>query len=207
MDYLSARTNMVESQVRTTDVTDVEIQDAMRVIPRERFVVPARAALAYSDRAAEYAPGRFLLPPRDVGKLLQAARPRQGERALAIAAPYAAAVMARIGCRVTALDSSEALASVRPALEAEGATVAAGEIDRPQGEFDLVVSEGAVAALPDAWLEAVAPGGRLAVVLRRGAVGKATLFVRAGEVLSAREIFDSFPPLLPGFEPKAAFVF
>ena len=207
MDFISARMNMVESQVRTNDVTDVEIQDAMRVIPRERFVLPARAALAYSDRPPEYAPGRFLLPPRDVGKLLQAARPRAGERALAIAAPYAAAVMARLGARVIALDSSDALAQVRPALEGDGVSVASGDLAAPEGTYDVVVSEGAVAEVPDGWLAAVAPQGRLAVVIRGGAVGKATLYVRAGEALSARAVFDSFPPLLPGFEPRQAFVF
>ena len=207
MDFLSARTNMVESQVRTNDVTDVEIQDAMRAIRRERFVLPSREALAYSDRPPEYAPGRFLLPPRDVGKLLQAARPRAGERVLAIAAPYAAAVAARIGAQVTALDTPDALARVRTELEGEGVSIVTGDLDRPEGAYDLLVSEGAVAEFPQGWLGAVGPGGRLAVVLRRGAVGKATLYVRSGETLSAREIFDSFPPLLPGFEPQTAFVF
>lgn len=207
MDFLSARTNMVESQVRTTDVTDVEVQDAMRVVPRERFVSPARATLAYSDRAPEYAAGRFLLPPRDVGKLLQAARPRRGERALAVAAPYAAAVMARMGCHVTALDTADALAHVRAALEAEGVAAAAGDLAAPEGAFDVIVSEGAVAEVPAGWVEALAPGGRLAAVIRRGAVGKATLYVRGEQALSAREVFDSFPPLLPGLEPRPAFVF
>lgn len=207
MDLISARANMVESQVRTNDVTDVEIQDAMRVIARERFVLPARLALAYSDRPAEYAPARFLLPPRDVGKLLQAARPRAGERALAVAAPYAAAIMARMGLRVTALDTSDALAHVRPALEAEGVSVVSGDLAALEGSHDVVVSEGAVAEVPDAWLGALAPQGRLAVVVRRGAVGKATVYLRSDETLSAREAFDSFPALLPGFEPKAAFVF
>ena len=207
MDFLSARANMVESQVRTNDVTNVQIQDAMRVIPRERFVSEARLSLAYSDRAVEYAPDRFLLPPRDVGKLLQAAQPRAGERALAIAAPYAAAVMARLGLEVTALDSPEALARVRDAVAGEGAAVAAGDPAAPSGPYDLVLSEGAVAEVPPSWMEAVAPGGRLAVIIRRGAVGKATLYVRSGEAWSAREVFDSFPPLLPGFEPRSAFVF
>jgi protein-L-isoaspartate(D-aspartate) O-methyltransferase len=207
MDFLSARTNMVESQVRTNDVTDVEVQDAMRAIRREAFVAPARSSLAYSDRAVEYAPGRFLLPPRDVGKLLQAARPRNGERALAIAAPYAAAIMARMGVSVTALDTPEALAPVREALEGEGVSVLSGDLARPEGGYDLVVSEGGVAEAPQGWFEAVAPGGRLAAVIRRGAVGKATLYLRAGEAWSAREAFDSFPPLLPGFEPNREFVF
>lgn len=207
MDYTSARLNMVESQVRTVDVTDTAIQGAMRRIPRERFVLPARAALAYADRFVEYAPGRWIMPPRDVAKLLHAAHPRPGERALVIAGPYAAAVLARVGCRVDVLESDDANVHAGLALAGEGVDVAAGDLASPTGAYDLVVSEGAVSAVPDAWLAAVAPAGRLAAVVRRGPVGKAVVYQRAGEAWSAREMFDSTPPWLPGFEPQSAFVF
>src|ERR1051325_9266370 len=96
-DYAAARLHMVKSQVRTSDVADVRIQDAMRALPRERFLTADKAFLAYADIEAEYAPGRCLLKPRDLGKLLQALRPMPGERALAIAAPYAAAVLEALG--------------------------------------------------------------------------------------------------------------
>src|SRR5271168_4590168 len=96
-DFAAARTNMVDSQVRPSDVTDVFIQDAMRAVRREHFVPSGKRALAYADTEIEYAPGRWLLPPRDVAKLLQAVVPRAGEAALAISAPYAAAVLAHMG--------------------------------------------------------------------------------------------------------------
>jgi len=60
-DTFAARLNMVESQVRTADVTDLRIQDAMRRIPREAFLPAARAYQAYADVEPEYAPGRRLL--------------------------------------------------------------------------------------------------------------------------------------------------
>jgi protein-L-isoaspartate(D-aspartate) O-methyltransferase len=207
MDFTSARLNMVESQVRTVDVTDAAVQNAMRAIHRERFVGPGQAALAYADRPVQYAPGRHLMMPRDVAKLLQAAHPRPGERALAIAAPYAAAVMARMGLSVTALESPEAEAHARLALEGEGVRVVAGDLSAPEGEWDVVLTEGAVVQPPQAWLDALARGGRLAVVVRRGPTGKATIFQNAGEAFGAREVFDAVPPWLPGFEPQPAFVF
>jgi protein-L-isoaspartate(D-aspartate) O-methyltransferase len=207
MDFTSARINMVESQVRTNDVTDVTIQEAMRAIHRERFVMPSRLPLAYADRFVEYADARWLMPPRDVAKLLQAVRPRRGERALAIAAPYAAAVMARMGAAVTALQDARSDAHTRLALEEEGGSVLAGDLQVPEGAWDVIVTEGAVAAVPDTWLQALTPGGRLGVVIRRGPVGKATVYTRAGDAFSARDVFDSLPPWLPGFEPKAAFAF
>src|SRR5207253_2599355 len=89
------------------DVTDIRIQDAMRDLPRESFAPAGKAYLAYADAEVEYAPGRVLLTPRDVSKLLQALRPMPGERALAIAAPYAAAVLERLGLTVTRQDGDD----------------------------------------------------------------------------------------------------
>ncbi len=208
MDFVSARLNMVESQVRTNDVTDVDIADAMRAIPRERFVRPDRAHLAYAETPVEYAPGRRLLEPRDLSKLVFALRPRAGERALAIAAPYAAAVLARMGLSVTALEPAESDAPIRAALEAEGVVVVGGDLAAPAGSFDLIVCEGAVARLPDAWAASLAPGGRLGVVERSGPLGRACVYSKGSEGGLARwTAFDATPPFLPGFEPAPAFAF
>lgn len=183
-DFAAARLNMVESQVRTQDVTDVRLHDAMRGLAREGFVPADKAYLAYADLEVEYAPGRWLLKPRDVAKLLQDLRPMPGERALAISAPYAGAVMAALGVEVTR-------------AEAGG--------DLPAGTFDLVVCEGAVARAPEAWLKAVALNGRLGVVERDGPVGKACLYVRAADGVGRRELFDCFSPVLAGFEAHHGF--
>jgi protein-L-isoaspartate(D-aspartate) O-methyltransferase len=185
-DFTTARLNMVESQVRTQDVTDVRIHDAMRAIPREQFVPAARAFAAYADVEVEYAPGRVLLKPRDVAKLLQALRPMPGERALAISAPYAAAVMEAMGLIVKRADAGEALAA---------------------GDYDIIICEGAVARAPQGWLDVLAPTGRLGLVERTGAVGKACLYMRAPDGVGHRELFDAFPPVLAGFEPVPGFAF
>jgi protein-L-isoaspartate(D-aspartate) O-methyltransferase len=185
-DFAAARLNMVESQVRTQDVTDVRIHDAMRAIPRERFVPETKSHLAYTDIEVEYAPGRWLLKPRDVGKLLQALRPMPGESALAIGAPYAAAVLEELGASVTRVEAGDSL---------------------PAGEFAIVVCEGAVARLPESWANALAMNGRLGVVERDGPVGKACLYVKADDGMGRRDLFDAFPPVLAGFEAHHGFAF
>ena len=178
---------MVESQVRTADVTDVRIHDAMRELQRERFMPEGKAHLAYADIEVEYAPGRWLLKPRDVAKLVQAVRPMPGERALAIAAPYAAALIEHMGLPVVRAD--EDLARL------------------PAGEFDVVVCEGAVARAPEAWLQTLATNGRLGLVERDGPVGNACLYVRAEDGIGRRELFDAFPPVMAGFEAQHGFAF
>ena len=111
-DFAAARDIMVDSQVRPNDVPDLRIQDAMRAIPREGLVPPAKAAIAYADAEIEYAPGRWLLAPRDVAKLLQALAPRAGEAALAISAPYAGAILSAMGLAVTACDAADTVTAL-----------------------------------------------------------------------------------------------
>jgi protein-L-isoaspartate(D-aspartate) O-methyltransferase len=186
-DFAAQRATMVESQVRTADVTDYAIQDAMRAVPREALLPPRTAWMAYADVEAPYAPGRWLLKPRDVGKLLQAVRPLAGERALAICAPYAAAVMQAMGLAVSRLDE--------------------GDLTAPGGAWDVVVCEGAVPAAPVGWREALGPGGRLGAVERQGPIGRAVLYLRSDRDVGRRDLFDCAPPIMAGFEPKPAFTF
>jgi protein-L-isoaspartate(D-aspartate) O-methyltransferase len=189
IDFAAQRAAMVEGQVRVADVTDYAIQDAMRAVPRESLLPADKAYLAYADVEVPYAPGRWLLKPRDVAKLLQALKPRTGERALAIAAPYAAAVLQAMGLVVTRLDD--------------------GDLTQPAGAaYDLVVCEGAVAEPPAGWLAVLAPeGGRLGVVVKEGPVGRAVLYIRTPHDVGRRDVFDSSQPFMAGFEPKQAFAF
>jgi protein-L-isoaspartate(D-aspartate) O-methyltransferase len=182
LDLSAARQTMVDTQVRVADVTDLFVQSAMRAVPREAYC-GANAHLAYADAPVEYAPGYWLLRPRDVAKLLQAVRPRAGERALAIHAPYAAAVLEKIGLSVDSHDGISPIA----------------------GEYDVIVTEGAVCNLPDSWKEALKVGGRAGAVERDGAAGQAKLYLRTEEGVGSRVVFDAQAPLLPGFERTAVF--
>ncbi|HUO23320.1 MAG TPA: protein-L-isoaspartate O-methyltransferase [Caulobacteraceae bacterium] len=184
-DYQAARLTMVESQVRTNDVTDLTLQDAMRLAPRETLLPPQKALTAYADTEIEYAPGRYLMRPRDVAKLLQALKPVAGEKALAIGAPYAAMVLGLMGLTVDQ-------------IEVDG---------QPQGAYDVIITEGAVAEVPAAWTAALADRGRLGVVVRETAAGKARIYVSTDGRVAWREVFDSHPPYAPGMAPKAQFAF
>jgi protein-L-isoaspartate(D-aspartate) O-methyltransferase len=184
-DFAAERDIMVDTQVRPQDVTDLAIQDAMRAFPRERLTPPGKAWLAYADSEIEYAPGRWMLRPRDVAKLLQAVRPRAGERALAIAAPYAAEILTLMDLTVSRLDGHD-LKSIT-------------------GAYDLIVCEGAIAAAPESWKAALAIGGRLGVVEREGPVGRAVLYLRAEATKGSRALFDCTPPVMAGFEAEHGF--
>lgn len=207
MDFAAARKVMVDSQVRVNDVTDRALQAALLETPRERFVPQDRAFTAYAEVEADIAGGRRLMLARDLSKLLMALAARPEETALVIAGPYAAAVLARMGLTVTAQESDAAVFEVvGPALAEAGVAAVVAPLDQPAGEgYDLIVSEAAVPARPEAWLKALKVGGRLAVVERAGPAGKAVLYVKGESGVSRRELFDAAPPVLAELAPEPTF--
>lgn len=207
MDFAAARKVMVDSQVRVNDVTDRALQAALLAVPRERFLPSERAWSAYAEIEPEIAGERRLMLARDLSKLLMALDARPGERALALAAPYAAAVLARLGLDVTAQESDGAVFGVVGGILAEeGVRTITAPLGAPaDGGYDVIVCEGAVPGRPEAWLDALNVGGRLAVVERTGAVGKAVLYVRGEQGVSRRELFNAAPPLLAELSPIPIF--
>lgn len=216
MDFERARYLMVESQVRTNDVTDPRILRAMRTVPRELFAPAPKRSLAYADFELEAAPGRTLMRPRDVAKLIEALAPQADDRALEIAGAtgYGAALLAACCKEVITLDPDPELSfAARAALESCGianartvSTVAAeGWAD--EAPYNVIMLNGAAEIVPDAWLAQLAPGGRLGVIVRSGAAGSARIYTRSGEAVSFRIAFDAAPPVAPGLEQPATFRF
>jgi len=214
MDFARARDIMVESQVRPSDVTDSRIVHAMRMLPRERFAPAHKKAFAYADMELEVAPGRSLLRPRDLAKLIQALAPQAGERALEIAGAtgYGAAVLAACCKEVITLDPDADLSfAARSALESCGVTnaktVSTAAVDgwKDEAPYEVILLNGAAEIVPEAWIEQLAPGGRLGVIVREGAAGAARIYTRTGDASAFRTAFDAFPPVAPGLTRPHAF--
>lgn len=209
MDFHASRQNMVESQVRVNDVTDQALVAAMRTVRRERLCAPSESFRAYAEVEPTIAPERVLMAPRDVSKLLQTLEPVAGESALALAAPYAAAVLAGAGLKVTAQEADpRAMAVIEPYLKELGVATRTQDLKTPSGaDYDVIVVEGAVEEVPENWLKALKVGGRLAVVLKDGPVGRARIYLRLASGYSERDAFDSSPSTLPGFRRAPSFQF
>ena len=216
MDFARARDFMVESQVRPSDVTDKRIIRAMRTLPRERFVPAAKRTIAYGDLEVEVSPGRMLMRPRDLSKLIQSLAPQANERALEIAGAtgYGAAVLSACCKEVIALDPDPDISfAARAALESCGVTnvktVSTAAVDgwADEAPYDLILLNGAAEIVPEAWLAQLAPGGRLGVIVRQGAAGSARIYTRANDASAYRSVFDAAPPVAPGLTKPPAFSF
>jgi protein-L-isoaspartate(D-aspartate) O-methyltransferase len=221
-DFSVQRVNMVESQVRTSDVTDQRIVRAMLEVPRELFVPAEQASLAYMDDPVPVTArprtgdARRLLPPRTLAKLLQllAVGPQSVVLDVGCATGYSTAVLARLAERVVALEADRDLARAATAalakLGARNAVVAEGPLagGAPAHErFDAILLNGAVPSVPPALLNGLVDGGRLAAVLCRGPVSRAYLWRRSGSTIDSQPAFEAAAAPLPGFEEPAEFVF
>ncbi len=212
--FAYARQRMIDGQIRPERVRHPFILAAMAALPRERFVPPRDADIAYADREIPLGHGRALREPRVTARLLQAAAPHRGERAIVIAAGtgYAAALLSRLGLEVIAVEGNDAL---RKAGEAACAAVGAAvtwQADAtlpPSNTYDLVLIDGGVEFVPDAIAGAVAPRtGRLATILvAPDAPGRAVIGEHTGAELRLREVFDANASILDGFRTERSFVF
>lgn len=209
-DFATSRTAMVDRQLRTTGVNDPAVLAAMSRVPRERFVPADRAAIAYADARVPLAPGRALLEPMTLGLLLTHLGVRPGERVLVIGAGtgYSAAVLGHMGAEITALEQDAALAQAarEAGVKVEAGPLAAGW---PAGApYDVLLVDGAVAALPPALLAQLRDGGRVgAVVVAENGVGAATVGAVVGGHFGGTARFEAGASVLPGFERPREFVF
>ncbi|MCK5744615.1 MAG: protein-L-isoaspartate O-methyltransferase, partial [Oricola sp.] len=172
---------------------------------------------AYVEREIAYAPGRTLITVRDFAKLAAAAAPHAGDLCLTVAAGagYSTAVLARLVDMVVAVEGDEALAAAAQdnltKLGVSNAAVLqvpheAGAAD--QGPYDLIFIDGVIEKRPDALLQQLKDGGRLAAIQRIGGVSRGVLYRRSGDAFACVEKFDaSAKTVLPGFAAEKTFVF
>ncbi len=216
VDYAEARHNMVENQIRTNRVTDPLVIEAMGQLPREKFVPEALQGIAYIDEAIEIAPGRFLIEPMVLARLLQAAEIKKTDVVLEIGcgAGYAAAVIASMANTVVTLESDTSLSSHSTTTLSDlgidiVAVVEGSLVDGypKQAPYDVIFFNGAVAEVPKAIKEQLVEGGRLVAIESKKGVGKGILITNHHGIFTQTELFDAGTPFLPGFEPAPEFVF
>lgn len=207
------RSAMIDSQLRTNDVIDPAVVGAMGAEPREAYVPAAFAGVAYMDRAIALGNGRMLNPPLVTGRMLVAAAVRPGMRVLLVgsATGYTAALLARIGAEVHAVEEQADLMTIAQDAAA-GADIrwVAGPLAAgapAAAPFDRIIIEGAIETLPDALAAQLAEGGRLVAARREGAVSRLVLGVKAGGAVPLRSFADMDVAPLPGFAAPAGFQF
>src|SRR5690349_15444792 len=184
-----ARAQMVGQQIRAWDVLDERVLDAMSRTPRE-FIVPERyAGLAFADTEIPLAPGQHMLPPKIVGRLLQALEAAPGMRALVVGCGtgYVPACLSAMGASVRAVEiSTDLAAAARHNLRRAGF----GQVEVVTGDtyhldlgrdYALIAVCGSLPLYDEIFARALAVGGKLFVVVGDTQIQEAMLVTRTGE--------------------------
>jgi protein-L-isoaspartate(D-aspartate) O-methyltransferase len=219
-----ARFNMIEQQIRPWDVLDQTVLSLLATVRREDFVPPHHRALAFVDTQVPLlegdAAGPCMLEPKVEARLLQALQVQRHETVLEVGtgSGFMAALLAHRAQKVTTLECRAPLAQMaRDSLARNGidnttvleVTAAAGAQGLPaEGPFDVILLSGSVSAVPQALLQQLKPGGRLAAVVGELPIMRARLYTRAGDAAwSQTDLFDTVAPRLEGFGEPTRFSF
>ncbi|MAP94250.1 MAG: protein-L-isoaspartate(D-aspartate) O-methyltransferase [Ponticaulis sp.] len=211
-----ARKRMVDSQIKPNDVTDDRVIAAFLKVPREFYLPKAQQDIAYSEIELPTVEGRHFWLARDLSKLLQALEVRATDLALVIGAGegYSASLLNELADTVIALDQNPDVAD-----KASDALLSAG-IDRvafvtgdllnghpPEAPYNVILVNGLVEYVPDAWLEQLAPGGRLGVVVGNEKNGEVRVYTKSAKSVSYHTEFNCTPPSLPEVRKEVGFAF
>lgn len=220
IESATQRLNMVESQVRPSDVVDRRVPAAMLAIPREIFVPEASRTVAYMDELIRVGePGqtpRFLLPPRVLAKLIQHLEIEADDLVLDIgcATGYGTAILAQLAQTVVGLECDASVAELAAAAiratDVDNAVVVTGALERghaDEGPYDAILINGAVHEVSAELLDQLKDGGRLVAIEVDDGCGRAKQWRRIDDVFNAIWLFDANAPVLPGFEIERQFEF
>lgn len=174
-DYAARRDRMIERDIVGRGISDARVIEAMRRVPREEFVPPARRRVAYDDAPLPIGRGQTISQPYIVALMLEALTlgdESRGEAALDVGtgSGYAAAILSLLVDRVYSIERHRELA--RQAAE-RFVRLGFGNIEVRHGDgtrgwpehapFAAILVSAAAPGVPPALKEQLATGGRLVV--------------------------------------------
>lgn len=205
---------MVDTQVRPSDVTKFPIIDAMLKVPRELYVPRSQHEAAYMGENVPLGGNRVLLAPRTFAKILDGLEIVPGDIVLDVGCGlgYSTAVLARLAEFVVGLEEDpDRVQEAQATLSGNGIDNAAvlegvlSEGAERNGPYDVIVIEGAVETVPEAFVAQLNEGGRIGCLWSDGALGLGRVGVKADGHISWRSSFNAAAPVLTGFERPEVF--
>jgi len=217
MDVEQARTNMIESQIRTWQVLDQTILDLLALVKREEFVPPQYRSLAFADMEIPLGHGEVMLSPRLEARMLQELSLSRADKVLEVGtgSGYVTALLANLAGQVISVERIEEFShSAARKLAGHGLgniTLEAGDAAdgwARHAPYDAILLTGSVPVLPEAFRTQLSVGGRLLAVIGDEPVMTATLITRVSETaFESVGLFETCIPPLRNVKQPARFVF
>lgn len=170
--FLTARLNMVGSQLRRRGIHDERVLSAMALVPRHEFVAPQLWDVAYSDDPLPIGEGQTISQPFIVGLMLEALNLNAGDHVLEIGTGtgYQSALLAQIAGSIISVERHRRLAEIAfsnlTRLQCGDVTVVQGDgtLGWAAGApYDAIIVSAAAPRIPPALVEQLAEGGRLII--------------------------------------------
>jgi protein-L-isoaspartate(D-aspartate) O-methyltransferase len=196
LDFESARSKMIEQQIRPWNVLDPNVLELLKKVRREDFVPSAYRHLAFVDMEIPLPEGQVMLAPKIEARMLQELNLIGSDRVLEIGtgSGHMAALIAQVAASVLSIEKHPGLATLAKE-NLERSRVANVEVQQANGlaedprwahtGFDCVVISGALESIPDHLLRWLKPGGRLVAIVGEPPVMQAVLVERAAGASSA----------------------
>ncbi len=208
-----ARLNMVESQVRTWDVTDPRVLELVARAPREDYVPAQYRSLAFVDMALPLGHGQVMMAPKLEARLLQALDIGLRDKILEVGtgSGFMTSLLAALGAHVVSVEiipefSQEAARK----LEVHGVKNVTLEVgDAANGwtrsaPYDVILITGSLPVLPESFAQSLAPHGRMIAIVGTSPAMEVKLIRRLDGTLRATSLFETdIPPLTNARAPSA----
>ena len=171
-DWAAERQRMVDQQLRTRDIRNPRVLDAMQTVPRHLFIPEAGRGEAYEDSPVPIGHGQTISQPYIVAFMTQALQIEAGDRVLEIGTGcgYQAAVLATLARQVYSIEIIAPLAErARDTLSSLGyrnieVRTGNGYFGWPEeAPFDRIMVTAAPDEVPSALVEQLKIGGLMAV--------------------------------------------
>ena len=211
-----ARNQMIQQQIRTNNVSNPLIANALQRLGREKFVPAAFIDLAFADDEIPLPHGQCMLRPVTEGKILQALALEATDNVLEVGTGtgYFTACLASLAASVTSIDIySELIAAAKKKLADNGISNVELQCmdmldELPPGHFDAIIVSGSMRAMDERLIAAIRPGGRLFAVIGNSPVKDAILVTRDAEQnLQTAKLFETDLPALLNSAEKPTFFF
>lgn len=220
IDFDHARSNMVDCQVRTCDVTEHELISAMLSVPREEFVPNSLRSLAYIDEdlslEAISSSKRYLMQAASFAKLAQLAEVGDDDIVLVVGSGcgYSSAVLSMLASSIVAIEPDEKLVEFSSDALTKLGYMNVAVLNKTlenghskEAPYDAIFFEGSIEVLPDVYFEQLSEGGRLVCVEGSGNSALAKLYSKNDGLMSEREVMNCAIKPLPGFKKAKEFAF
>jgi len=205
-DYLHARMEMVDRQLRARGIVHPGVLEAFQQVPRHLFVQAGSAQETYADHPLPIGCQQTISQPLIVAITLEQLDPQPGHRVLEVGAGsgYQTALLARLVARVYAVERigelTERAAAALAALNVSNVALRTGDgsLGWPEeAPFDRIVCGAVAPAVPKCWIDQLVDGGRIVTPVGDMNSQMLQVICKAGGKVTARDVCGvRFVPLI-----------